>query len=129
MQRAIQEAIEAFGRRPRGRLLPEDALRDLRNNRRFPRQDAPHGKRDHAAQVFIGQQPQTPEEIIAWLEATACSWNETPTAFEWGGNRATRRARSRARRHAVGGSGACTRHPVRRKTIVEKWRHPKQVTH
>jgi hypothetical protein len=76
-----------------------------------------------------GQQPQTPEEIIAWLEATACGWNETPTAFEWGGKRAARRARSRARRHAVGGSGACTRRPVRRKTVVEQWRHTKQVTH
>jgi hypothetical protein len=76
-----------------------------------------------------GQQPQTPEDIISWLEATACGWNEAPTVFDWGGKRATRRARSRARRHAVGGSGGCTRRPVRRKTIVEQWQHTKQVTH
>ncbi len=61
-----------------------------------------------------GQQPQTAEEIIAWLEATARGWNAAPTPFVWGGKRAVRRAWQRARQHALGGSGACTRHPVRR---------------
>jgi len=28
-----------------------------------------------------GQHPRTPEEIIGWLEATACGWNLHPTAF------------------------------------------------
>jgi len=69
-----------------------------------------------------GQHPTQPEEIIAWLEATACGWNRNPTPFEWGGKRATRRARSRQRRHALAGSGACIRRPVRcRKTIIQKW--------
>lgn len=76
-----------------------------------------------------GQYPQAPKEVIAWLEATARGWNMQPTPFEWGGKRATRRARSRARRYALGGSGACTRRPLRRKTTIEKWRCAKQVTH
>lgn len=69
-----------------------------------------------------GQHPTQPKEIIAWLEATARGWNRHPTPFEWGGKRATRRARSRQRRQALAGSGACIRHPVRcRKTIIQKW--------
>ena len=61
-----------------------------------------------------GQHPQTAEEIISWLEATARGWNQQPTAFELGGKRALRRARQRARRHVAGGSGGCPREPVRR---------------
>src|SRR5487761_1998153 len=34
-----------------------------------------------------GQHPQTPTEIIAWLEATAAGWNRAPTPFVWGGKR------------------------------------------
>jgi hypothetical protein len=71
--------------------------------------------------ALSGQHPTTPAEIIEWLEATARGWNRTPTPFIWGGKRAARRARSRERRHAQGGSGACTRRPIRRKTTVEKW--------
>ena len=62
-----------------------------------------------------GQHPTTPEQIIDWLEATARGWNRDPTAFEWGGKRAARRARSRERRHTLGGSGACTRRPIGRR--------------
>jgi len=77
-----------------------------------------------------GQQPETPAEIIDWLEATARGWNQNPTPFVWGGKRAARRARSRQRRHALGGSGACTYRPIRRrKTMVEKWRSSCQTTH
>jgi hypothetical protein len=77
-----------------------------------------------------GHHPKDPEEIIAWLEATARGWNRCPTPFIWHGKRATRRARSHARRHTAGGSGACTRRPVRRrKTAVEEWRCAGQVTH
>jgi hypothetical protein len=77
-----------------------------------------------------GQHPTTPAEIIDWLEAAARGWNRDPTPFEWGGKRAARRARSRQRRHALGGSGACTRRPVRRrKTIVQKWQATCQMTH
>lgn len=62
-----------------------------------------------------GQHPTTPEQIIDWLEATARGWNRDSTPFEWGGKRAARRARSRERRHTLGGSGACTRRPIGRR--------------
>jgi DDE superfamily endonuclease len=62
-----------------------------------------------------GQHPQTPQELIEWLEATARAWNAAPTPFVWGGKRAARRQRARERRHALGGSGACTRRPLRRR--------------
>jgi hypothetical protein len=78
-----------------------------------------------------GHHPKTPDEIITWFEQVAKAWNRNPTPFEWGGKRAARRARSRKRRHALGGSGACTRHPIQqpRCTIVEKWQSSCQVTH
>ena len=59
-----------------------------------------------------GQHPADPGEITRWFEAAAKHWNGDPTPFAWGGRRAARRARER--RHAVGGSGAETRRPVRR---------------
>jgi hypothetical protein len=58
-----------------------------------------------------GQQPTRPEEIIGWFEAVAGHWNTDPTPFEWGGRRAARRRRA----HRVGGSGATTRRPIRRR--------------
>jgi hypothetical protein len=61
-----------------------------------------------------GQHPTTVAEIIGWFEAVARHWNAAPTRFEWGGRRAARRKRQRERRHRLGGSGACTRTPVRR---------------
>jgi hypothetical protein len=64
-----------------------------------------------------GQEPGSPEEIIAWLEAVAEHWNGSPTPFEWGGKRAERRRRQRDRKHPLGGSGACTQRPIRR----SKW--------
>lgn len=77
-----------------------------------------------------GQHPQSVEEIIGWLEATVAGWNAAPTAFAWGGARAARRARSRARSHALGGSGAVTRRPIRyRSTPKNKWPAPCQTTH
>jgi len=59
-----------------------------------------------------GQHPQTPDEIITWLEATARGWNRAPTPFIWGGKRQARRERARQRRHRLGGSGACTHRPL-----------------
>jgi len=59
-----------------------------------------------------GHHPQTPEEIIGWLEAAAAGWNRVPTPFVWGGKRQARRARARQRRHALGGSGAYTERPL-----------------
>lgn len=61
-----------------------------------------------------GQHPRTPEQIIGWLEAAARGWNRAPTPFLWGGKRQERRIRARARRHRLGGSGACTHHAVPR---------------
>jgi len=69
-----------------------------------------------------GQHPTTPEELIGWLEAPARGWHRAPTPFVWGGTRAARRVRARQRRYGVGGSGACTYRPIRRRaTTVEKW--------
>jgi hypothetical protein len=62
-----------------------------------------------------GQSPATPGEIIARFEGVAGHWNVAPTPFVWAGRRAARRKRQRERRHAVGGSGAFTRKPIRRR--------------
>jgi hypothetical protein len=62
-----------------------------------------------------GQHPAHPADIIARFEAVAKHWNAAPTPFVWGGKRAARRKRQRERRHAVGGSGACTRRPIRQR--------------
>jgi hypothetical protein len=64
--------------------------------------------------ALTGQNPETPKQIINWLEAVARAWNSDPTPFEWGGARSARRMRSRNRRHALGGSGACARRPIRK---------------
>ncbi len=70
-----------------------------------------------------GTHPATPTDIIAALEATARGWNRDPTPFVWGGQRAARRARARQRRHALGGSGATTYRPVRRRHArAAQWR-------
>ena len=62
-----------------------------------------------------GQHPTDPDEIMAHFGAVAKYWNAAPTPFVWGGKRAARRERQRDRRHAVGGSGAFTRQPIRRR--------------
>ena len=77
-----------------------------------------------------GQAPATPQQIIDALEATARAWNHEPTPFVWGGQRAARRQRSRQRRHALGGSGACIHRPVRRRSsLLMKWLKSNQTTH
>jgi len=77
-----------------------------------------------------GQNPETTEQIISLLEGVAQGWNLNPTPFEWGGKRAARRQRSYQRRHALGGSGACTRRPLRRRpNIIQKWIVANQTTH
>ncbi len=81
-----------------------------------------------AWRALAGQQPQSTDEIIQWLESVAHCWNQAPTPFEWGGKRATRRDRSRRRRHALAGSGAWTRRPIRW-TKIEKWQRSCQMTH
>lgn len=70
-----------------------------------------------------GTHPATPADIISALEATARGWNRDPTPLVWGGKRAARRDRARQRRHALGGSGAQTHRPVRRRTPrAAQWR-------
>ena len=76
-----------------------------------------------------GQHPKTPAEIIAWLEEAARGWNAAPTPFVWGGKRQERRRRARERRHRLGGSGACTRLPLRHATLLQKWHTSCQVAH
>lgn len=82
--------------------------------------------------ALAGQYPQTPGQIIDALEATVTGWNQAPTPFQWGGKRHARRVRSRHRQHALGGSGACTRVPIRqRPSTLQKYlsRFRCQVTH
>lgn len=80
---------------------------------------------------LAGTHPESVASIIDQLEATAAGWNAAPTPFEWGGRRAARRQRARERRHQLGGSGACTRRPVRRVrlTAVDERRRTNQVSH
>lgn len=44
--------------------------------------------------ALAGQHPETPEEIIEWLEDTVANWNEEPTPFVWDGKRRERRRRA-----------------------------------
>jgi hypothetical protein len=62
-----------------------------------------------------GEHPANPAEIITRFESVAKHWNAAPTPFVWGGKRAARRKRQRDRRHALGGSGAFTGRPIRRR--------------
>jgi hypothetical protein len=54
---------------------------------------AEHG-REHPAGVkggaLDGQNPTHTDQIIGWFEAAAAHWNDDPTPFEWGGQRAAR---------------------------------------
>jgi transposase len=72
--------------------------------------------------ALAGHHPRTVADLLAWLAATVRGWNADPTPFEWGGKRAARRqrARERQRRHALGGSGGFTRHPIRRRPIASR---------
>lgn len=80
--------------------------------------------------ALAGQCPETPQQIIHYLEAVAAHWNQAPTPFIWGGKRAARRARAHQRRHVLGGSGACTHRPIaRRPTKLDQWLQANQVTH
>jgi hypothetical protein len=66
-----------------------------------------------------GSHPRTAAQIMGRFETVAHHWNTDPTPFVWGGKRQARRYRARQRRlHRLGGSGAYTRRPVRRKWQV-----------
>jgi hypothetical protein len=59
-----------------------------------------------------GQHPQTPAQIIAWLEETVMGWNAQPTPFTWHGKRYARRQQARVRRHQrLALSGATCSYP------------------
>lgn len=63
-----------------------------------------------------GSHPRTDEQMMERFELVAHHWNTDPTPFIWGGKRQARRHRARQRRlHRLGGSGAYTRRPIRRK--------------
>jgi DDE superfamily endonuclease len=64
--------------------------------------------------ALAGQHPEDIGQILSWFESVVRHWNAAPTPFVWGGKRAARRRRQRERRHRVGGSGACTRVPLRK---------------
>ena len=71
--------------------------------------------------ALAGQHPQSVPELQEWLAAAIRGWNAEPTPFVWGGKRAARRARARARRHALGGSGGYSRRPIRRRhSLIEQ---------
>jgi hypothetical protein len=76
-----------------------------------------------AKRALEGQHPRTAQHAMAWLAATVRGWNAAPTTFEWGGKRAARRGRARARAHryALGGSGACTQSPLSRPGRAAVW--------
>jgi hypothetical protein len=65
--------------------------------------------------ALAGQHPETTQQVMDWLAEAVRGWNADPTPFEWGGKRAARRQRARARRHALGGSGGYTRRPLGRR--------------
>ena len=67
------------------------------------------------------QYPKTPDEIIAWLEATARGWNAHPTPFIWAGKRKQRRERAYARRHPLGGSAAAASQPIPYRVPSAQW--------
>jgi hypothetical protein len=84
-----------------------------------------------ARRALDGQTPDTPADIMRWLEDTARGWNTDPTPFVWGGKRQLRRERSHQRHHhALGGSGAVARRPVhRRPTVLDQWWRSCQMAH
>jgi hypothetical protein len=72
-------------------------------------------QRSIVRRALAGQHPTSPQELMTWLATTVRGWNAAPTPFVWGGKRQQRRWRTRQRRHALGGSGAVTHQPVRRR--------------
>jgi hypothetical protein len=72
------------------------------------------------SRALAGQHPQSPHRIITLLEGVAQGWNKAPTPFEWGGKRAARRERTRQRRRALAGSGACVRRVRHRRPLLDK---------
>jgi hypothetical protein len=51
-----------------------------------------------ARRALDGQQPQSQDDLITWLDDTVAGWNANPTPFVWHGKRYERRQRARQRR-------------------------------
>lgn len=81
------------------------------------------------SRALDGHHLNTPEEIIAWLEAAARGWNREPTPFEWGGKRQARREHMRRRHYALGGSGARSQRPPWEGECPDETRCSTQLTH
>jgi hypothetical protein len=62
--------------------------------------------------AISGQHYQSVGALMDALSSASRWWSANPTPFIWGGKRQERRRRARERRHAVGGSGACTIRPL-----------------
>jgi hypothetical protein len=62
--------------------------------------------------ALAGQHPESPAQLIEWLEAVARGWNAHPTPFVWAGKRALRRQGARERRYLISGSGATSYQPI-----------------
>jgi hypothetical protein len=75
---------------------------------------AESGQRLLVQRALAGEPPRTREAVMGWPGAAVAGWNADPTPFAWGGKRADRRRRQRARRHALARSGGYTRRPLPR---------------
>ncbi len=51
------------------------------------------------SRALAGQQPQSAEDVMQYLEETVVGWNAAPTPFPWDGKRRERRQRARRRRY------------------------------
>ena len=84
------------------------------------------GAQANAELTFTADHPMGADQF----EQTAQAWNRRPTPFLWNGKRRQRRRKRAGDGHAIGGSGAHTRHPMsshRRRR--QEWHTPRQVTH
>jgi hypothetical protein len=77
--------------------------------------------------ALADQHPESIPDLKAWLGATVRGWNAAPTPFVWGGKRAARRERARARRHALGGSGGYTPRPICRRRHAAQNGYPHAI--
>jgi len=72
-----------------------------------------------------GTAPASPEDIMRYGEETARGWNADPTPFVWAGRRHLRRQRAYLHRHPLGGSGACSARPIRRRPVALTYTGPR----
>lgn len=95
----IDALVERHGGGQPKRYTAPEQERILREMRREPDRD----------------KDQTATWSLATLQGAARGWNRDPPPFVWGGKRQARRQRARERQRTLGGSGAYTRQPLRRR--------------